>query len=212
MVRVFVLFYQSINYILWINGYTFWGTFIIQILALDSYIWLSFFNYSPQGTCFINNLTAIQYHFLYLYFPACLMLALIIYAIFKKTCCKTQNSQFQFGGYTIVNVALIALFPIFIVFFMLLSCKYIDGFGTIHFYASYMKCYEISWFVALIVLLMVIVFLTYICVILKQMVPNRNNLWKQKSYFLKGIVQPYKFDFWYWEYILILRRICIILF
>eukprot|EP01084_Bolivina_argentea_P170580 295581_1 len=33
MVRVFVLFYQSINYILWINGYTFWGTFIIQILA-----------------------------------------------------------------------------------------------------------------------------------------------------------------------------------
>eukprot|EP01083_Nonionella_stella_P012130 34436_1 len=212
--RICVVFYQCINYILWQLGYTFWGTIVVQILSLDSYVWFWIFSYPDHasGVCFTKDLNAMQYYEWYLYFPGCLLFALAMYILCKNTCCASccasSTSRCRFSDYTICNVALIVFFPVLIVFVIMLSCAHLDDdkYGTVHFYAGDTQCYGPQFISAFIVLSALLLWFCW-CWLYLHRLGNADR--RRTQYMLKGMIRPYRPGLWWWEFVLLTRRILI---
>eukprot|EP01084_Bolivina_argentea_P263221 445417_1 len=176
--------------------------------------WISLLNLSilngssetEAGYCFYDGMTAkgaVLSGFM-------ILIAIIVPVILCKCCL----SSFRLFGYIVKpNYAKIFLFCLLLcigkissVLFSLLSCQTINNLDkVVHFYFGWEYCYGYTWLLALSGLVGLIVMLIILFIILYRMQPNfRQN--KQIN-LLYPLVRNYKPEFYYWEFILLVRRI-----
>eukprot|EP01084_Bolivina_argentea_P037811 69926_1 len=90
----------------------------------------------------------------------------------------------------------------------MLNCQKI-GENSYQFYFAYEQCYGRGWIICLIVLCIIIVLFTLIFVKLRNMKPLER---ADKTHILSSFVSKYKPQYYFWEYIIFMRRICIAMF
>eukprot|EP01084_Bolivina_argentea_P299255 515807_1 len=90
--------------------------------------------------------------------------------------------------------------------FKILACRRLDSdaIGTVHFYAGNVMCYGLEWTLSLCTLILLIVFWIVMWYKLYMMDPLKRNSTKSVT---RNLSRSYKPRFWYWEFILITRRI-----
>ena len=101
------------------------------------------------------------------------------------------------------SLVLIAMGNLLTKVFRMLACESV-GDKTVHFYAGYLDCYGPIWFNSLCVLLLIIIFWGVVWYRLYKMDKHLrdNNLSSMRT-----VTKAYKPKYWYWEIILISRRI-----
>ena len=94
------------------------------------------------------------------------------------------------------------------ILFTLLNCSKVGNY-TVHFYFGYEKCYKITWFLSFISLILIIfTFIWFFIKLRKTNIIQRQN----KDYILNQFISKYKPQFYYWEFIIFIRRIIIAMF
>eukprot|EP01083_Nonionella_stella_P107762 312515_1 len=204
ILRPMVYLFQAISIITIQTGYAFYLQPLIDVFSMQFII----AEYGGNdGLCLTTHLTAIWKLLWYLFFPiAMLIIILIYYVVYEKL------SAFRFKRFkpnflsALWHSVLIMLGTFLDKMFKILACRRIDSdeIGTVHFYAGNHQCYGMEWIISLCVLLLIIVFWIGIWYYLYKMEPKQRNSTKSMS---RNLTQSYKQRFWYWEFILITRRI-----
>eukprot|EP01084_Bolivina_argentea_P115361 205157_1 len=161
-----------------------------------------------HGICLTSDLDAIAEQLWYLFFPICIFIWLLILKVATSTtngnvnlfyCCiiglRFDNA---FWNTVIISIGIIAS-----KIFMFVSCQDV-GSLYVHFYFGNHECHDTIWFASLIVILIIIISFIYIWYKLYKMDVEKRQSSKQFLYFL---IKPYKQDLWFYEFIIIARRI-----
>ena len=174
-------------------------------------------NYGSQsnddGWCFINGLNAKQKILLNLLIPAIIIITIFTLYLISKCkksgkitfCCSTRQINFKRA---FIFVCLLMVGNILTVLFKLLHCQTI-GDKTYHFYFAFEECYGFTWIISMISLIVIIFIFSMIFIKLKKMTVIER---QKRDYILSAFVTKYKPNYYYWEYIIFIRRICIAMF
>ena len=185
-------------------GVTFWGIFDFSIQRLIS---------SKDGDwCFINGLDAKSKILIDLLCPLMICLMVFLICIFSKCIIKKpviirdQMVDFQAVGVSvfclIIGVVLYSLFK-------LLSCKSVGG-RSVHYYFGNEECYNSTWVLSFLFLLFIIVsFSALILWILRMSKEERLSLNGNGilNGFIPKLIDRFQPGYWYWEFVLFLRRL-----
>lgn len=180
------------------------------------------FDFSMQGVadgvtadddrwCFIDNLS-IKYKILAdLLAPSFIFFMFLIYFIFSKFVCR-KRLRIRHKKLNI-EAASLAVF-LFIVgkivdtLFKMLACTYV-GDKVYHWYFAYDECYGREWIISF-TLLSLIVFGFAVPYVLAWKFTDEERY--DKTHFIYQVSNRFKPQYWYWEYIIFLRRIVIAFF
>ena len=107
-----------------------------------------------------------------------------------------------------ISMFLLLIGNVLSVLLKLLNCQNI-GNGTYHFYFAYENCYGSTWWISLFVLFVIIFIFLSIFIILWRMTPSYR---QEETHSLSSFVSKYKPQYFYWEFVIFIRRICIAMF
>ena len=187
-------------------------------LSRLSIVFSSIFNLSITSSshnanpwCFIHGLTAKQKVLIDLFVPFMILVFISIIYVLSKCILKKEieykGKRINFNK-TAIATFLMIISKILSVLFKLLNCQSI-GDEQVHMYFAYEQCYGISWIIALLSLLFIIFMVSLVYIkVYKMNDMDRNN----PSGFAYTLVNKYKSQYFYWEYILFWRRVIISLF
>eukprot|EP01084_Bolivina_argentea_P136517 240423_1 len=200
-----------------------------QVLAYGSYLVLlsvfaqifnfSFVGNSSNGTswCFIDGLTAKQKILLDLLVPFMVLLLMItIHSITKcfgcKTLCRKRKLNF---GQAFMSMILFMIGGIISVLLRLLNCQKIGNY-SVHFYFGE-NCYGETYYGSLLALICIIAAFTLMFFRLRNIgvsCENENSaaVLNDENSVLNTFVSKYKPAYYYWEYIIFIRRLLISIF
>eukprot|EP00485_Elphidium_margaritaceum_P015027 CAMPEP_0202729254 /NCGR_PEP_ID=MMETSP1385-20130828/186035_1 /ASSEMBLY_ACC=CAM_ASM_000861 /TAXON_ID=933848 /ORGANISM="Elphidium margaritaceum" /LENGTH=1552 /DNA_ID=CAMNT_0049395511 /DNA_START=49 /DNA_END=4707 /DNA_ORIENTATION=- len=120
-------------------------------------------------------------------------------------CAATKRIKF---GKAYITTFLIVIGSVLDVLFKLMSCQQV-GDEYVHYYFGYETCYQVTWWLSFISTVVVVAAFTFIFVHIK----NMNEVERQSpSNTWNRMVSRYRAEYWYWEYVLFIRRIVIALF
>eukprot|EP01083_Nonionella_stella_P075505 205307_1 len=163
---------------------------------------------NPQ--CFMDGLNAKQKLLFNLSVPLIILISIaILYLtsiIFYHGSLKCLERKINFGR-LFIGIFLVIIGNILSVLFQLLNCQTI-GDNNVHFYFGYEDCYGFTWMVSLVSL--VIISLLFSFTFLK--ISRMNAAERQKPNAFSDIVDKYKPQFYFWEFVLYTRRIVIAMF
>eukprot|EP01083_Nonionella_stella_P253263 871622_1 len=199
--RPLLYFFQSIALITISRGIWFYLTPIVEVLSFD--FWLESKD-SDAGVCFIPNLKSMDKELWTLIFPCFMFVSIAIAAVLQRYVLKDRvKKRFQFGWNVVFAICLILMGNIITTMLKVTACSTI-GNTTVHFYGGYLECYGFYWNFAIIIVVVLILFwLAIWCLLYRMDVAQRDT---RKSVF-RTITKPYKNELWFWEMILISRRI-----
>ena len=205
--NVLLYYYQAMSYILLQSGLSF-----PSLTTFLAFFNLSFnvinVNSEVGGICFIKDLKAHSKILLDLISPSLLLIYIMIFAVINvilsklgKDCCgKPCNIKLALW-----SVLLMSLGPLIQVLFSFLACLTI-GDDVLHFYFAYTKCYGLEWFASLIALISIVVIGLLLLIYLVLMNPEKR---QSKDNTILKLVKPYNPKQYYWEFVLLSRRIMI---
>ena len=194
------------------------GSYVIlfHVIAQTFSFSFIFSNNKSKPWCFIDGLNAKQKILLELLIPFIICLyILMLYSASK--CCYHGKLVFPRGkrninfGRIMIAMILLIVGNILSVLFKLLHCINITSSHSppVHFYFAYEQCYGITWIISLICLIIIIASFSFIFTILRKMDPKER---ANKKNILSSFVSKYKPQFYYWEFIVLFRRIFIAMF
>eukprot|EP01084_Bolivina_argentea_P049841 91670_1 len=161
--------------------------------------------------CFYHGMNGKEKILMDLLTPGIIIFVIITINIFVKLVFK---NEFVLFGKKVnfeklyVDTLLLIVGNIVAVLFRLLDCQQV-GEHAHHFYYGYEKCYSITWWLSLSALLTIIGSMSVIFIKLKQMNYEERN---KEDNFLNKFVSKYKPEYYYWEYLLFIRRMSISMF
>eukprot|EP01083_Nonionella_stella_P158863 517521_1 len=204
ILRPMVYLFQAISIITIQTGYTFYLQPLIDVFSMQFII----AEYGGNdGLCLTTHLTAIWKLLWYLFFPLAMLIIILTYYIVYEKLSAFQFKRFKpnFGS-AFWHSILIMLGAFLDKFFKILACRRVDSdaIGTVHFYAGSVHCYGGEWVISLITVLLIIMFWFAIWRHLYKMDPKKRNSTKSVT---RNLTQSYKPRFWWWEFLLITRRI-----
>eukprot|EP01084_Bolivina_argentea_P186664 321697_1 len=182
----------------------------MRILAFD-FVFES--NDSGSGICFVKNMKSMEEQLWILFFPGCMFLSLGIFSvvnvILKRKCSHNKKydcviKTLNFGWNLVMKIFLIFIGIIISKMLKILACSRIGKSHMVHFYSGNLDCFGAVWVISLMILLCIIIFWFFIWYLLYKLSVNQR---ETRSFYLHTITKPYKVQFWYWEIILISRRI-----
>ena len=211
---------------LWTRNILYYQQAVAQVLAQGSYVELlaiispifdlSVANNSgsitgSDGWCFIQSINAKQKILLNVMIPTLIMIYIIILLLVsnckkngKITFCSKREINFS---KSLIAILLLLIGNILTVLFQILHCQQI-GDTIYHFYFAWEKCFSFTWFVAIVILVLILAIFTIIQIRLFCLKEKR----QEKDQILSHFVSKYKPKYYYWEYIIFIRRICISIF
>ena len=86
----------------------------------------------------------------------------------------------------------------------ILACSKITNELFVHFYGGYEKCFGPIWWIAAFIMLTVILLWIGVLIKLFKMTSQERNT-RQSPF--RTVTKPYKLKYWYWEIVLVSRRI-----
>ena len=161
--------------------------------------------------CFIDGLTAKGKILLDLFVPIMILLFIGIISFLSRCCKKVSSPTKQRKinlSKTMISTYLMIMGKILDVLFRLLTCTNV-GDDTIHFYFADEDCYEQTWIISLIILLIMVGGFVAVFTKLREVGANKR---QDPSYYFHIITSRYKPQYYYWELIIFIRRIIIALF
>ena len=160
--------------------------------------------------CFVDGLNAKWKILLDLLIPimvfGLIFIAFIISKLSRRSlvCCKKRVNFIR----AFITMYLVIIGSVLDVLFKLMSCQKV-GDIDVHYYFGYETCYQSSWWLACISLSIIIISFTLILIKLVMMGgTGRQN----RDHPLNRFVGRYKPQYYYWEYVIFIRRILIALF
>ena len=208
---------------MWNRNIMYYMQALSQILSQGSYVILfgmvahifnlSITNNNSNDTnnlwCFINGLTAKQKILLDLLIPTIILSYFCSFYFISKCVCHTQSFSRKINfGKAFIAVVLLIIGSILSVLFQLLHCTNIGPY-TVQFYFAYENCYGLTWILSFVSLIIIIILFSVVFIALKKM----NQIQREnKKNILNSFVSKYKPQFYFWEYIIFIRRIFIALF
>ena len=183
------------------------GSYIVFLSIFSNIFDLSIANNagtSKGGWCFIDGLDSKHKILLNLISPM-IIVSILVSIYFISKC---RNHTQIISKRTFVTTVLLLIGNILSTLFKLLDCKNIGG-TAYHFYFAYEKCYGATWILALLSLIIIVVSFSFIFIKLKRMtMADRQN----PSNGLSSLITKFKPQYYYWEYVLFIRRVIIAFF
>eukprot|EP01083_Nonionella_stella_P076093 207162_1 len=211
VLKVIVYFYQGLLYILSaasnMDAATYFLLPILQIFNLSIEFGGSDSSSQDGGYCFLQGMTAQMEILLNLAIPVLLFVSIFVIALTKcKTkCCGRSPSHWT----ALWRAILIGLGSVLAVLFKILTCRSMHK-ASVHYYFGAQACYQTAWLVALFTLIVIILLWVILYVKLYKMGAQRRYLVNNNN--LYTLVKAYKPKYWYWESVLLSRRIFVALF
>ena len=211
---------------MWNTNIMYYQQSLSQLLSQGSYrllfsVLLRTFNLSitnisgsneNDGICFIHGLTSKHKILTDLVAPT--FVSIIIFVLFLIAKCKKNKVIIIFGkrqisfSKTFITMYLLLISSILAVLFRLLHCQTI-GASTYHFYFAYEQCYGATWMMALLSLILIVASFSFIFIKLRKMtIVDRQN----PGNGLSSLMTKFKPQYYYWEFVLFMRRIIIAFF
>ena len=160
--------------------------------------------------CFIGDLDAKQKILTDLLAPAFIILFFAITVTFSCTICK----PIRFCGKTVKLLSTLMTIFLFIVgrglatLFKIISCQSI-GSKFVHFYFGFEAWYGATWIVALLILISIMIIFGAFFVFGRRLTDKQRY---DRNTVIYQLTKRFKPEYWFWEYVLFLRRIIIALF
>eukprot|EP01083_Nonionella_stella_P267566 903873_1 len=208
VLRPCVYFFQAISFITIQNGLYFYLTPLIKILSFD---FLIESDSDDGGVCFLPNMNSMDKILWSLFFPFCMCLALVVIKLFHlllKHVCHQPIARINFGWNVVWSVLLIFIGNAVSTMMKLLACSKV-GSLFVHFHAGYLECYGSYFYISALVMMTLIVFWIVVWWLLFKMPSAKRD---SRSSYLRALTKPYKLDLWWWEVLLLTRRILIAFF
>ena len=161
-----------------------------------------------DGWCFIDGLKQREKIFIDLIAPAMITTLCVILFIFSKCIFRkrirfgSKKVNFQAAG---LAVFLFIVGKIVDTQFKLISCRFV-GTTAVHWYFAYTECYGATWIISVCTLLAIIVLFGFVFLLTRRLTPEQR---ADKNRFAFQLCRRFKPQFWYWEYVIFVRRIII---
>eukprot|EP01083_Nonionella_stella_P205246 747600_1 len=211
---------------MWNRNIMYYEQALSQILASGSLVALGtgfaeVFNFSITNNnssdddnlwCFVDGLDAKQKILLDLLMPLFIVLFIAILYLVSTRFCDGELVLFEKRRINFrkacVCMMLLLIGNILSVLFRLLACIGI-GDHSYHFYFGFEQCYGVTWVFSLVSLIFVVIVFSVVFIKLRAMDCEER---EDKENTLNQFVNKYKTQYYYWEYVLFLRRTCIAVF
>ena len=202
---------QALSQILSTNASSLWSTaftgiFEISILQMTGGISSS----SDDGNewCFINGLNAKYKIILDLVAPAmvCLfMVTLLIltkYVVRRPIIIRYKAVNFESVG---CAVFLFIIGKVLDTLFKLIACQRVGG-QSVHFYFGFEACHGRTWIISLLILAVITGAFGGVFVFGRRLTKEQR---ADPNHFIHKIARRFKPEYWYWEYVIFVRRLVI---
>ena len=204
VLRPFVYFFQGISCITIQTGFLFYFTPMIQFFSLEI-VYSS--SGSDAGVCFVKGMKSLDEELWLLAIPICMFLSMAIFAIFNFVLRKIRRRQIrrlQFGWNVFWSIFLILIGNIIGKMLKILACSKITDDLYVHFYGGYKQCFGTIWLIALCIMVGVVLLWIGVLIKLFRMTVEERDT-RQSP--LRTVTKAYKLKYWYWEIVLVSRRI-----
>ena len=202
---------QGVSQILSSSASTYWGAAFAGVF--DASVLKVSEGTSPDGDdwCFIDGLDAKHKILLDLLAPAMILCFMVTVFIFSR---YIFQKPLEFGHKAVnFQTAELAVF-LFIVgkvldtLFKLMACQSI-GSEEVHFYFGYEQCNGMTWYIAMICLLALIMSFGAVFFFGRKLTVNER---ADRNRFIFKVCERFQPEYWYWEYVIFWRRIMIAFF
>eukprot|EP01084_Bolivina_argentea_P268864 456808_1 len=204
--KVIIYYEQSISQILSS------GNIVVNLSTLSSFFDLSINVLSVSNGnnewCFINGLTN-KYKLLSNFMPTIMITVLVV-------CVSLIINKIYTGEKKVlvwkvfISLLLLCIGQVLSIIFKLLSCQRIGSENSgyfVHFYFGNERCYGTTWFLALFGLLFVISIFILLFIKIKRMDYSQR---QDKQSPLHVLIRAFKPNCWYWEFVILGRRILVV--
>ena len=208
LISVSVYYQQALSQMLSESTATYWGIAFLGLFEVSAQRVAT--GTSSKGTewCFANGLDAKSEVLLDLLTPFLVFLfMLIVFAFSRFVVRKPLNISKQPINFESAALAayLLIIGKVLSTLFQLISCQPV-GQHSVHFYFGYEHCYGPTWFIS--VFMLFIITLSFGAVFVYGARMAKNQQYDPKTLMFK-LCKPYKPEYWYWEYVIFVRRIII---
>ena len=205
-------YYQSLSYILIQGGFRVYLSIIVDFfnLSFDS----TGNSNTDGGICIFSAVDAINEIICQLFVPCLIYVFLFLFWLSAKVLLKPTKYKMTFyerePHFTIAfwRSTLLCLGVFLSVALRLIACRKIDEkiFGWRMFYAGGQPCFGVAWFISLFALIFIVVSFSGIYIYLEKL---DENVRFDENFRFKTLVRSFKPEMWYWEFVLLSRRILI---
>ena len=205
--RPITYFYQIMSYILmnYTNTSMYFIMILLQIFALDINIEN---NANNHGFCFLSDMSSLDEELWLLFLPFCMFIGILSIWIFMQcfSACLLDLCKLQYTpniNSMLWWASLISTGAVFNRMFRILACKQI-GELNVHYYAASYQCYDGTWWFALFFIILISIFWFIIWFLLYRMGEYKRQ--QPSSLYHRSIINAYKDELWYWEFVILSRR------
>ena len=211
LAKIIIYYQQSVSQILSASAETFWGAAFVAFFDFSVQQMSQNASTDSNDWCFIDGLHSRDKIILDLIAPAmiCITMMMIFliskFVVRKPISIKNREVNFEAAG---LAVFLLTTGRVLDTLFKMLSCKSIGPY-YVHFYFGYEECGGLTWIVSLIALLVIITSFGAIFFFGRKMSAEQR---ADENTFMYQLSSRFKPEFWYWEYIIFLRRLTVAFF
>eukprot|EP01084_Bolivina_argentea_P161623 281354_1 len=166
---------------------------------------------AERGYCFISGMTAKQKILTeFIVIGMILFIYLLCCIGYKQT--RTYCTNIFFGrdlnfGKTFIAMLLLCIGKILSILFKLVSCQRVGESFYVHLYFANDECFDGTWWISLICLVLIVMLF---CVLLLKVFMMDPNDRQNDNNVLRPLTLSYRPGCFYWEFIILLRRVLII--
>ena len=205
---VTVYYQQALSQLMSGSGSTYWSVAFLGLFEISAQRVASGTSVKGADWCFINGLDAKTKILLDLLTPFSVFWLLFFVFAFSQFVVRKQlriwKKAVDFHS-AALSAYLLIIGKVLITLFRLISCQSVGRY-TVHFYFGYEECFGTTWVVAVVVLL--IITLSFGAVFVFGGRLAKNQLYDPNTLIFK-LCERYKPEYWYWEYVIFVRRIFI---
>eukprot|EP01083_Nonionella_stella_P109825 320702_1 len=195
--------YQSLTFVFLNTGV------VTQLMSLGEIFNFQLdFGGEATGYCLIPGMSAKMEIILNALIPLYCVFTLLLMGTMNQICAYRVCGRIPHFTKAFFTILLIIVGTICGVCFKLISCRVI-GDNVVHFYFGIESCFDRTWCIALVIL--IVVFAVFCCLFV-QLFKDRHQpqLFRRDDYILEPLVIAFKTDtYWYWELVMFSRRFCI---
>eukprot|EP01083_Nonionella_stella_P312205 1115919_1 len=207
VLKPLLLYFQAVSYIITHSEGVSVSTSIASFVEIFNFS-VDTVSSDASGYCLLKNMNALGKIVASLSISVGSVLLLIIFYVLSLTVHikYTKRKPRLLKAFT--TVLLMCIGKILQVIFKILSCKNIGDDINIHFYFAYNECYDMSWWLSLVSLLVIVVIFAMFFTNLYKMDPTYRY---SPDCHLVSFTKSYCDKYWYFEFFILFRRIILAL-
>ena len=211
LAKIVVYYEQALSQMFSATADTIWGVAIAGFFDFSSQRLSEGVSDDDDDWCFIDGLNAKFKIILDLIAPVMICLFLLILFIASRCILRRpiiiKKKEVNFESVAL-GVFLLMTGKVLDTLFKVLSCQSV-GTQSVHFYFGFEACYGTTWIVALSILVLIIVSFGSVFIYGRRLTVEQR---ADRNMFIFKLSKRFKPEYWYWEFVIFVRRLIIALF